>query len=82
MLRTEEPMRVATEADLIDLTRSLGVFDQVARGDAHCSFCGRPVSFGSILAIYPGRDGNVCFVSRHPECAKRFAVTAQRLGLT
>ena len=78
----ERPLRAIDASRLSDLLRSLGVPSAVA-GEAVCEFCGTTISPRNLEVVFPEvLSREVAFVCTDSTCVRRFAIYAQRHGLT
>lgn len=60
-------MRFVHEEDLISLLNSIGITEQIEKGDYRCLYCNKEITFENLWAIKK-KDKKICIVCSESEC--------------
>ncbi|MCK4297434.1 MAG: hypothetical protein KAW56_00330 [Candidatus Marinimicrobia bacterium] len=57
------------EHDIINVLKSLEIYENILSGKFHCSFCNKVITIENIHSIFP-EDENIMFCCNDSECIK------------
>lgn len=60
-------MRFVHEEDLISLLDSMGITEQIEKGDVRCLYCNQKITFENLWAIKK-KNKKICVVCSESEC--------------
>ena len=64
-----EPIKAVDSQDMETYLASLGVLDEVLKGNCRCAMCDKPVTLKTISCLYP-ENGQVMFVCDSAICVE------------
>lgn len=65
--KSKHAIKAVEDQDLEKYLNSLGVLEEIKKGEVLCQYCGNKITIESLEAIVP-RDGSVKFVCRNKNC--------------
>ncbi|MHA1285678.1 MAG: hypothetical protein ACTSQP_24520, partial [Promethearchaeota archaeon] len=63
--------RAVHEDDLIQLLKSLGIYEQIINGEYNCMFCEKVITLENLGAIFPDKTGKIYLICDEPSCFKK-----------
>ena len=87
-MKVRVTIRAIHDADLVNVLRRLGLYEDVVEGRRRCFACGREVRLDNVGGLFKGMDGEVKFVCGDVKClmmaveetSKRRDVAARERG--
>lgn len=74
-----EKLRAVHDDDLKQFLSSIGVLDQVVRGDHHCVICDEQITIENLGAVYP-KDDKINFVCDRLSCLEETEISQEDIN--